>query len=45
MNERTSHCKDNNQEDIEFSGYKWKVDLYHEEDKLKNKYQQTLWLT
>ncbi len=32
-------------EDIEFSGHKWKVDLYHEEDKLKNKYQQTLWLT
>jgi len=25
-------------------GYVWKVDLYNEEDKLKNKYKDTLWL-
>ena len=31
--------------DIELNGYMWKVDLYHEEDKLKNKHQKTLWLT
>ena len=31
--------------DIEVFGYKWKVDLYHEEDKLKKKYKDTLWLT
>ena len=32
-------------EDIELYGYIWKVDLYHEEDKLKKKHQKTLWLT
>jgi hypothetical protein len=32
-------------EDIELYGYVWKVDLYHEEDKLKKKHQETLWLT
>ena len=32
-------------EDIELNGYKWKVDLYHEEDKLKNKFKNTLWLS
>ena len=32
-------------EDIELQGYRWKVDLYHEEDKLKKKHQETLWLT
>ena len=31
--------------DIELNGYMWKVDLYHEEDKLKKKHQKTLWLT
>ena len=32
-------------EDIELNGYKWKVDLYHEENRLKNKFKDTLWLT
>ena len=31
--------------DIEMNGYKWKVDLYHEEDKLKKQYKNSLWLT
>ena len=31
--------------DIEMNGYKWKVDLYHEEDKLKQQYKNSLWLT
>ena len=31
-------------EDIELNGYKWKVDLYHEENRLKNKFKDTLWL-
>ena len=30
--------------DIEMSGYRWKVDLYHEEDKLKKEYKNSLWL-
>jgi len=32
-------------EDIYQDGYRWKVDLYHEEQKLKTQYQDTLWLT
>ncbi len=31
-------------EDRMLDGYKWKVDLYNEEDILKNKYKDTLWL-
>ena len=31
-------------DDIEMNGYKWKVDLYHEEEKLKIKHKNTLWL-
>jgi len=31
--------------DIEMNGYKWKVDLYHEEDKLKKEYKNSLWLS
>tara|TARA_R110000744_G_C18870563_1_gene505251 strand:+ start:84 stop:464 length:381 start_codon:yes stop_codon:yes gene_type:complete len=30
--------------DIELYGYNWKVDLYHEEDKLKKQHKDTLWL-
>ena len=26
-------------------GYRWKVDLYHEEEKLKQTYKNTLWLS
>lgn len=32
-------------DDIEMEGYTWKVDLYHEEEKLKEKHKNTLWLT
>ena len=31
-------------QDIEMNGYKWKVDLYHEEEKLKKEYKNSLWL-
>mgnify|MGYP003625640894 FL=1 len=32
-------------EDREIDGYVWKVDLYHEEEKLKNQHKHSLWLT
>jgi hypothetical protein len=31
--------------DIYMDGFWWKVDLYHEEDKLKKEYKDSLWLT
>ena len=31
--------------DIFMKGHWWKVDLYHEEDKLKKEYKNTLWLS
>ena len=31
-------------EDRIIDGYKWKVDLYHEEKKLKDIYKDSLWL-